>query len=141
MFNNQYSVVMAEKPQALASFYQKHFHMEISFESDWYVSLKREGAHGVFQLALLRYDHPTVPEGFREKASGLLLNWEVSDVDEVYEELVKTADLPVHLDIRSEGWGQRHFIIADPEGNLNDVIQVIEPSPEFLAQYAEEVVQ
>ena len=137
MLNNMYAVLTAEKPQELSSFYEKNFKLEKTFESDWYVSLKKEGSQGVFQLALLRYDHPTIPEGFRKKSSGTLLNWEVENVDQLYKELGKNQGISVKLDIRDEVWGQRHFIIADPEGNLNDVIQLIEPSPEFLAQYSD----
>jgi hypothetical protein len=37
--------------------------------------------------------------------------------------------------LRDEPWGQRHFIGVDPQGVMVDVIELIPPSPEFLAQY------
>ncbi|THB79312.1 MAG: glyoxalase/bleomycin resistance/extradiol dioxygenase family protein, partial [Desulfobulbaceae bacterium] len=37
--------------------------------------------------------------------------------------------------IKSEDFGQRHFIVVDPNGILVDVIQNIEPSAEFAEQY------
>ncbi|MNI48786.1 Glyoxalase-like domain protein [compost metagenome] len=66
--------------------------------------------------------------------SGLLLNFEVEDVDAVYARL-KAAGLPIRLDLSDEDFGQRHFITADPNGVLIDIIKPIPPSAEFAAQY------
>ena len=66
---------------------------------------------------------------------GTILNIEVADVTLVYKKLIRDTGLPVHLEMRDEAWGQRHFITADPDGNLIDVIQIIKPTEEFLAQY------
>jgi hypothetical protein len=104
---------------------------ELTFEMDWSVSLR----HGSHELAILDYRHPTVPEGFRKPVQALLLNVEVDDVDEVYARLIGQAGLPVHLDLRSEAFGQRPFIIADPNGVLVDVITNIPPSAENAALY------
>jgi hypothetical protein len=42
----------------------------------------------------------------------------------------------VQLVLRDEAFGQRHFIVRDPNGVLIDVIQPIAPDEAFLAQYA-----
>ena len=39
-----------------------------------------------------------------------------------------------------EPFGQRHFITADPNGVMIDVIKPIPPSAEFAAQYADEAL-
>ena len=70
---------------------------------------------------------------------GLLLNFEVEDVDAVYSEVEK-AKLPILQPIRDEDFGQRHFITQDPNGVLIDVIKPIPPSAAFLEQYAAEAV-
>jgi hypothetical protein len=44
------------------------------------------------------------------------------------------------LDIRDEDFGQRHFIVTDPNGVMIDVIKPIPPSAEFAAQYAAEAL-
>ncbi|MDQ0419216.1 putative glyoxalase superfamily protein PhnB [Peteryoungia aggregata LMG 23059] len=85
-------------------------------------------------LAILDGNHETIPVGHRGRASGILLNFEVEDVDTVYDRL-KEAGLPILLHIRNEDFGQRHFITADPNGVLIDVIKPIPPSPEFATQY------
>ena len=64
----------------------------------------------------------------------MLLNFEVEDVDRLYEEL-RGAGLPILRDICDEEFGQRHFITADPNGVLIDIIKPIPPSAAFAAQY------
>jgi hypothetical protein len=47
----------------------------------------------------------------------------------------------MHLPLRSEDFGQRHFITSDPNGVLIDVIKVIPPSAEYASQYDEETLK
>lgn len=129
-----YPVIGTERIADSADFYTTHFGFEITFQADWYVSLNRPGDPS-YELALLDPSHPSVPAGYGKPVSGLLLNFEVDDVDAEYDRLVKQAGLEPVLNIRSEDFGQRHFIIADPGGVLIDVITNIEPSAEFAAQY------
>lgn len=125
-----YPVICTDKMTESKSFYLDHFPFEVSFDSDWYVSL-RSKSEQPFELALLDYRHETVPEGFRKFfTGGLLINFEVEDVDSVYHGF-RGAGLPVHLELRSENFGQRHFITSDPNGVLVDVIRVIPVTGEF----------
>ena len=48
---------------------------------------------------------------------------------------MQAAGLPILRTLRDEPFGQRHFITADPNGVLIDVIKPIPPSEEFLSQY------
>ena len=116
-----YPVLGVDDVAASRRFWVEHFGFEVVFEVDWYASLRR-GAH---ELAFVAADHPTVPAGFRTTARGLLLNVEVPDVDAEYERLVVRGGLRPELDLRSEEFGQRHFIVADPAGVLVDVITEI----------------
>jgi catechol 2,3-dioxygenase-like lactoylglutathione lyase family enzyme len=87
-------------------------------------------------LAILARDHETIPEtGRGASAGGLLLNFEVEDVDAELERAV-SAELPIELPLRDEPFGQRHFIVRDPGGVLIDVIRPIPASEEFAASYA-----
>jgi uncharacterized glyoxalase superfamily protein PhnB len=128
-----YPVLMTDDVAGLSAFYQAHFRFKPLFESDWYVHLQSAEDEGV-NLAILSGDHATIPEAGRGRAAGLLLNFEVADVDAVYEEL-RGKGLPILLPLRDEPFGQRHFITQDPAGVLIDVIKPIPPSSEFLAQY------
>lgn len=128
-----YPVVMSADVGTAADFYRRVLGFETTFEADWYVSLRR-GAH---ELALLDATHPTVPAGFGRSAQGLLLNLEVDDADAEHRRLVDEHGLRPVLPLRDEDFGQRHFIVAAPDGVLVDVIQPIAPSPEFAAAYRE----
>lgn len=109
-----YPVLMTDDVPGVAAFWTRHFGFEVTFEDDWYVSLQRDGA----ELAVLHRDHPTIPEGSRGvSTSGLLVNIELEDVDAEYAR-ASEAGLTVLLPIRSEVFGQRHFIVAGPEGVL-----------------------
>ncbi|OKK01565.1 VOC family protein [Amycolatopsis sp. CB00013] len=129
-----YPVLMTEKIAETRDFYRDHFGFELTFEADWYVSLKR----GEWELAILAPGHETIPGGAGKPVQGLLLNFEVEDVDAEHRRLVGAAGLPEALSLRSEEFGQRHFIVADPNGVLIDVIQEIPPTGEFAGQFTDE---
>lgn len=128
-----YPVVMAEDVAASARFSTEHMGFREVFRSDWYVSLAHR-ENPAYELAILQRAHQTIPEGFREPSSGLLLNFEVSDARAEYERL-RAAGLRVILPLRDEAFGQRHFTGVDPGGVMVDVIEEIPPSPEFAAHY------
>lgn len=137
--NSFYPVVMTNDVAGSKAFYTAHFPFKVTFDSDWYVSLKADQGRP-FELALLNPEHPTVPEAFRRRlGGGLILNFEVDDVDTEYQRL-RAAGLPIHLELRSEDFGQRHFITSDPNGILIDMITVIPPSAEYAGQYDKETL-
>jgi len=127
-------VIMTSEVAATAAFYVRHFGFRPLFEVDWYVHLQSAEDARV-NLAILDGSHETIPAVGRGRISGLLLNFEVEDVDAEYQRL-KAAGLPMLLELRDEDFGQRHFITQDPNGVLIDVIKPIAPTAEFAAQYA-----
>ena len=129
-----YPVLMVQDVSATAAFYVRHLSFRPLFEADWYVHLQFEGDASI-NLAILDGDHATIPEQARGRASGLLLNFEVEDVDTMYARVVADG-LPIRLSLRNEEFGQRHFIMQDPNGVLIDIITPIPPSAAFAAQYA-----
>lgn len=138
--NSFYPVIMTDDVAGSQVFYTTHFPFTVTFVAEWYVSLKLDQP-SPFELALLNPDHPTVPVAFRRRLNGgLILNFEVDDVDAEYARL-RAAGLPIHLALRTEEFGQRHFITADPNGVLIDVIKVIPPAGEYVEQYAAETLR
>ena len=118
-----YPVLMVDDVARISAFYQTHFRFQPMFENDWYAHLQSVEDETV-NLGILDGDHDTIPEVARGRASGVLLNFEVADVDAVYER-AKAEGLPILLDLRDEAFGQRHFITQDPAGVLIDVIRPI----------------
>ena len=133
-----YPVLLVDNVEATAAFYQTHFGFQSLFTSDWYVHLQHAD-HPNVNLAFVDANHETVPEGSRKPATGLLINFEVEDPDAVYAKIT-AAGIPVLRTLRDEDFGQRHFIIADPNGVMIDVIKQIPPSSAFAAQYAAEAL-
>lgn len=132
--NSYYPVLMTGDVAGTAAFYVEHFQFRPLFTSDWYVHLQSAEDEGV-NLGIVQGDHETIPEEARGRASGLLINFEVSDPDAVYERAM-ASELPILRTLRDEPFGQRHFITRDPNGVLIDVIKPIPPSAEFAKQYA-----
>ncbi|PPK92617.1 putative glyoxalase superfamily protein PhnB [Kineococcus xinjiangensis] len=129
-----YPVLCTARLRESRDFYVDLLGFEVTFEADWYVSLRRR-AEPAYELALLDAEHPTLPSAHRAPVQGLLLNLEVDDVDAQWHRLVVDEGLPPVLDLRSEPFGQRHFIVADPNGVLIDVITPIPAAEEFRDLY------
>lgn len=129
-----YPVILTRDVSGTAAFFTSHFGFAPQFTAQWYVHLQSVSDPAV-NLAVLDADHSTIPVEARGcEVSGLILNFEVEDVDAEYERLT-AAGLPVLLPLRDEDFGQRHFITADPNGVLIDVIKPIPPSAGFAAMY------
>lgn len=128
-----YPVLCTDDVEEAGRFWVDWFGFEVTFAADWYVSLRREP--GGEEIAVLQRDHPTLPDGFRRSARGVLINVEVADVDAEWERLVVHGGLEPALDLRSEDFGQRHFIVVAPGGVLVDVITEIPPSGDYLSAY------
>jgi uncharacterized glyoxalase superfamily protein PhnB len=128
-----YPVIMTDDVSGTAAFYIAHFQFEALFTSDWYIHLQSSEAEHV-TLAILDGQHETIPAQARGRVSGLLLNFEVEDVDAVHDACA-TAGLPILKALCDEDFGQRHFITSDPNGVLIDVIKPIPPSKDFAALY------
>ncbi|MGX7696710.1 VOC family protein [Gordonia polyisoprenivorans] len=127
-----YPVLMSRDVGAAASFYRELLGFETTFESDWYVSLRL----GAFEVAVLAHDHATIPEGYGALPRGVIVNLEVDDVDAVHRSLAADPDIEIVMGLRDEDFGQRHFILAAPDGVLLDVIQPLPPSAEYADAYA-----
>lgn len=133
-----YPVIMVDNVEPVAEFYLTHFGFKTLFSSDWYVHVQSE-ANPVVNFGILQADHETIPAAKRGVKGGALLSFEVADVDAEYERL-KAAGVPMLLELKSEDFGQRHFIAADPGGTMIDVITPIAPSAEYAEQYAPEAL-
>lgn len=129
-----YPVLMTADVATTADFYRRHFRFAAVFENAWYVHLRSIDDEAI-NLAILDSGHDSIPALRRgESARGVLLNFEVADARAVHDRLVGQG-LAILQPLRDEAFGQRHFIVAGPDGALVDVIEPIEPSADFAAQY------
>lgn len=128
-----YPVLATTEVEEACAFYERHFGFRRAFDSDWYVHLQH-AEQPELNLAILDAQHESVPAPYRKPAQGVLLNFELEEVDSAYADLVD-AGVKILLELRDEAWGQRHFIAKGPGGVLVDVIKKIPPSEEFAAGY------
>jgi catechol 2,3-dioxygenase-like lactoylglutathione lyase family enzyme len=118
---------------ASRDFYVEHLGFRPIFDSGWYVQLEAPSGHRP-QLGLVERDHPSVPPGFGLAPAGVLISIEVDDVDAVHAHALASS-LDIAQALRDEAFGQRHFMVVDPDGLLVDVITPIEPDPHYAAMY------
>lgn len=128
-----YPVLMTSDVPATAAYFIRHFGFAPMFETDWYAHLQMP-EDPAMNLAILDGQHATIPEQGRGRAAGLLLNFEVGDVDTVQARLLAEGLTPMQP-LRSEDFGQRHFILQGPEGVLIDIITPIAPSADFAGDF------
>ncbi|MVO16753.1 VOC family protein [Parasedimentitalea huanghaiensis] len=133
-----YPVIQTENVETTATFYIEHFGFRAVFTSDWYVHLQSETDPAV-NIAVLDGHHETIPPAGRGLSKGVILNFEVADAKADYQRLTSKG-LPVLKDLCDEDFGQRHFITADPNGVLIDVITPIAPSGSYIEQYTEDAL-
>lgn len=129
-----YPVILTADVAGTASFYERYFRFAPAFATDWYVHLTSTDDPAT-NLAILDSNHESIPAEGRSPVAGLILNFEVEDVDAEHARLMGEG-VPMLQPLRDEPFGQRHFIARDPNGVLIDVITPIEPTPEFAAQFA-----
>lgn len=128
-----YPVLGTNDVEGTVAFYRNLFGFVPAFEADWYVHLTLPEQPSV-NLAILDCSHESVPTHGRAVARGILLNFEMEDVDAEYQR-IRGAGATVLLPLRDEPWGQRHFIVEGPDGVMIDVIKNIEPSKDYKEQY------
>ncbi|WP_177505728.1 VOC family protein [Anaerosinus sp.] len=119
-----------EKLQESKDFYMKHFGFELAFESNWYIELvtpKRDAG--------ISFTLPEREEGEFFNGRGCILSLEVDDVDAEYKRLQKEG-LLIYQEIQEKPWGERSFVIDDPNGVHVYIYKLIEKTEEYKALYS-----
>lgn len=137
MTTSFYPVLMTDTIDVSTNFFIELFHFEVTFTSEWYVSLKNTQG---FELALIDSSHETIPDRYKANCTGVILNFEVENVDVVYAEIAKKSTVSILMEPKNEAFGQRHFMIESPDKLIIDVIQPIPPAEEYIESYTTETV-
>lgn len=126
-----YPLIQVADVEATSGFYETTLGFTRIFSSHWYVQLRAASPHP-FEIALIEQDHDSIPEPARGPSRNVILSFYVDDATAEYERLA-AAGVTIAQPLRDEVFGQRHFIAADPNGILIDVITPIEPDAAWLA--------
>ena len=129
-----YPVVVTPGLTECRDFYVRRLGFEIVFEASWFVYLTApDSPHGI---AFMTPDHPSRPPGPEAfDGNGILLTLQVADAAAEFDRL-REAGVSIEHQLRDEPWGQRRFGLRDPAGTWVDVVQQIEPEPDFWDRYA-----
>lgn len=133
MIHSIYSVLMTDKIEKSRLFYNTYLGFTEIFSSDWYISLSHPDGG---ELALIDVTHETIPVSNRSTVSGMIINIEVENATQMYEYIKKQDSSIIVLPLQDEAYGQRHFMVQDPNNILIDIIELIPPSAEFQNNYS-----
>jgi catechol 2,3-dioxygenase-like lactoylglutathione lyase family enzyme len=131
--NALYPTILSDSVLATKEFYVRLLGLHTDFDSDWAVYLSAP-SDDALKLAIVDRAHDSVPAPFQSRAAGVLISVEVEDVDQTWARAVGLG-APVRQPLRDEPFGQRHFMVSDPNGLLVDVITPIPFSDDFMAEH------
>ena len=129
-----YPIIVTDKLVECREFYVRFFGLSVGFEASWIVYMTA-GDGGRASLAFMHPDHPSAPPGpERFSGKGMCLEFQVEDAAAEHERF-REDGAPVSYPLRDEPFGQRRFGLFDPAGVWIDVVEQIEPEPEFWERY------
>ncbi|MFC0601844.1 VOC family protein [Streptomyces palmae] len=118
------SLTVDEVP-ASVEFFTRHFGFQVEMEADGFASLGREGAPN---LVLLRRGIEVLPEDLREqRAAGVIIAFTVDDLA-AEEARLRSEGVAITLPIREEPWGERLFMVTDPNGVIVELVEWVTPA-------------
>ena len=115
-------------------FYRSLLGFTVVADVGWYAELAYDTAPA--QIAFVQRGHATVPSGRDDVRGGVLVSVIVPDASAAHERAMAMR-AEIACDLRDEEFGQRHFMVLDPDGFVVDVIEQIPPSVAFRRQLVE----
>ncbi|GBG55231.1 glyoxalase [Sporomusaceae bacterium FL31] len=123
------ATISTEKLKESKEFYMKHFGFKLVYESDWYIELLSPNLEVGISFTL-----PQREEGEFFNGRGLILSFEVDDVDAEYQRL-KEAGLFIYQEMQDKPWGERSFVVDDPTRVHIYIYKTIPATPEYQKVY------
>jgi catechol 2,3-dioxygenase-like lactoylglutathione lyase family enzyme len=112
-------------------FYRALLDLEVIVDVGWYAEVA--GGGDAATVAFVERGHSSVPPGFDADRGGVLVSVVVDDASTVHAR-AEALHVDIVQELRDEEFGQRHFMVVDPDGFLVDVIETITPSVAFRRQ-------
>ena len=110
---------------ATRDFYAALFDLVVSVElDDWYLQLKAE-SDTMLNIGFVKPNHELFAGRTASPGTyGVVLTVHVEDVDGAYER-AKRLGAEIAAEIRDEDYGQRHFLVVDPNGLVLNVMSAL----------------
>lgn len=122
--------ISTRKLQESKDFYMKYLGFQLVFENDWYIELLAENSTTMG----VSFVQPDLAAGEKFTGKGMILSFEVEDVDAEYARLKQTGVL-ICEELKDKPWGERSFVINDPNGVHLYIYRSIQPTPEYQQIY------
>ena len=123
------ATISTSKLRESKEFYMRHFGFQLVYESDWYIELI-----GADIPAGISFTLPQREAGEFFNGKGLILSFEVDDADAEYHRL-QAEGLPIDQELQNKPWGERSFVVTDPNGVHLYIYAAIAPTPEYQVIY------
>jgi catechol 2,3-dioxygenase-like lactoylglutathione lyase family enzyme len=117
-------------PTASSGWFAEHLGFRVLVDLGWYASTQHPDREEL-RVDFVRRDHETWVEP-ADRVRGAMLALVVDDVDRHYEHLM-ASDVQVLKPLVTEPWGQRRVQLAGPDGLVIELVQPVEPDPEWMA--------
>ncbi|GAA1140436.1 VOC family protein [Kribbella jejuensis] len=125
------ATVVTDRPAEVAAFYTQYLDLQIGIDLGWFITVRRGTAD--WELAIAERGHPTIPAAVSALTeTGNVFGFVVDDADKVADAL-REGGVQLEGEPVTEPFGQRHFFVRDPAGTWIDVIQLVEPDPDWAA--------
>ncbi|GAA1621990.1 VOC family protein [Georgenia ruanii] len=117
-------------PTAAGAWLTQNLGFRVLVDLGWYVSTQHPDREDL-RVDFVQQDHETWPRP-AEPVRGAMLAFLVADVDSQHAQMV-AGGVTVLKPLVTEPWGQRRFQVAGPEGLVVEVVQPVDPDPEWMA--------
>ena len=114
------ALTVADVP-ASSKFLASHFGFTERMAADGFAALGSDDSP--IEIVFLRHGIEVLPEGLRNRlASGTIVAFEVDDLEGEQARL-RREGVPVTLPLREEPWGERLFMVTDPNGIVYELVE------------------
>ncbi|MEZ5344796.1 MAG: VOC family protein [Pyrinomonadaceae bacterium] len=124
-----YPVFIVSDISKTKKFYTNHFGFQIALELDWFLNLNHP-SNSNHRIVFVQKDHSSVPDFYKGRTNGFALDFRVEDATAEFEKSLESG-IEIKQQLRDEPFGDRHFIVTDPDGVLINVVQSIEMTEDF----------
>ena len=118
--------ISTNKLEQSREFYRDYLGFELVFENDNYIEMLAQGSTTMG----VSFVTPELSGGEKFTGEGIILSLEATDVDTEYARL-KAAGVRICEELRDKAWGERSFVINDPNGVHIYIYKAIPPTPEY----------
>ena len=111
--------ICSDDLEASKAFYTELLGLQVKYDSDWYIQLCCPNQPEL-EYGIIHKQHQLVPEEYQTTTTGMYITFVVDNVDDVYNKAL-SMNIAILQTPRNEFYGQRRFLVKDPNNCLVDI--------------------